>query len=121
MRRLKAQLMDTVSGKKWFATRLNISTWLSHLFVRLLAFKFTVNPLAVRVGVREVEQYAMEKLHTGVGQVAWQVWSVRYQGELLELWDPQNRDHHPQKRSFRLDDYHPLDGFVLISGHNMWN
>ena len=37
-----------------------------------------------------------------------------YQGELLGLWDPQNRDppveDHPQKRSFRLAYYHPLGG-----------
>ena len=114
MRRLKAQLMDTVSGKKWFATRLNISTWLSHLFVRLLAFKFTVNPLAVRVGVREVEQYAMEKLHTGVGQVAWQVWSVRYQGELLGLWGPQNRDlrrNPPPETKFLVGWLSPPSGW----------
>ena len=32
------------------------------------------------------------RAHTGLAQVMWQVWSVRYQGELLGLWDLRNRD-----------------------------
>ena len=42
---------------------------------------------------------------------------LRYQGELLGLWDPQTRDlrrNYPQKRSFRLADYHP----PLVGGVN---
>ena len=52
---------------------------------------------------------------TGGAQVVRQMWSVRYQGELLgpwdHAWDPQNRD--PRRNSspetdFRLAYYHPL-------------
>ena len=32
-------------------------------------------------------------------QVGRQAWSVRYQGELLGLWDPQNRDPDPRRKS----------------------
>ena len=54
-----------------------------------------------------------------------QVCSIRYQGELLGRWDPQNRGLRrkhtpPEKRCFRLADYHPPSGVgVLISGHNI--
>jgi hypothetical protein len=41
---------------------------------------------------------------TGPAQVVRQVWSVRYQGELLGLWDPQKLvilvENHPHNPDF---------------------
>jgi hypothetical protein len=41
-------------------------------------------------------------------------YGIKVEGELLGLWDPQNRDPRrkspPETCMFRLDDYHPLGG-----------
>ena len=67
--------------------------------------------------------YITVRRHYGGGPGGMTGWSLRYQGELLGLWDPQNRDLRrkpPPETIFWLADYHPLWVGVLISGHNMY-
>ena len=64
----------------------------------------------------------------GGAQVVWQVWPVRYQGELLGLWDPQNRDLYVDRRRKLPPETKFLGGLlsppsgvgVLISGRNIF-
>ena len=49
------------------------------------------------------------------------IWSVRYQGELLGLWDPQNRDLRrklpPETICLRLADYINLRAIMSYTEH----
>ena len=57
-------------------------------------------------------------------QVTRQVYTLRYQGELLGLWEPQNRDLRrkpPPETEFLVGCLSPpLGRGVLISGHNIY-
>ena len=69
-----------------------------------------------RMRARRSTQHVSTIVCKGPAQVGRQVWSVRYQGELLGLWDHVWRtlkivilvENHPQARFFRLAYYHPL-------------